>query len=59
MPVLSVHPSVSCAASSGYGRSGTSVNIVSSPQDIEMLRAIESFYRLKINELPPSLTQIC
>jgi hypothetical protein len=49
---------ISCAVSTGYGRAGSSVNIVSSSGDIDMLRNIESYYRLKINELPPNLSNI-
>ncbi|KAM0752843.1 hypothetical protein T439DRAFT_183927 [Meredithblackwellia eburnea MCA 4105] len=43
---------IACATTSGYGRSGTAINIVTPGADVDMLRSIETFYRCKINELP-------
>ncbi|GAA6062723.1 hypothetical protein JCM10212_005926 [Sporobolomyces blumeae] len=46
---------ISCAATSSFNSKAPSMilNIVT-PSDIEMLRGIESFYRCKIQELPPN-----
>ncbi|KAI5479895.1 eukaryotic translation initiation factor [Pseudohyphozyma bogoriensis] len=46
---------VSCATAAGMGRPGVVINFVTPGSDVERLRAIESFYRIKIQELPPSL----
>lgn len=55
---LTISLSVSCAAASGYGRAGVAINFVTPGQDVEILRAIEGYFRCKISELPPSLGAI-
>jgi superfamily II DNA/RNA helicase len=44
--------SSSSSFSSGHSRTGFVINIVACQSDIDMLRAIESFYRITVAELP-------
>ncbi|GAA5913299.1 hypothetical protein JCM5296_006967 [Sporobolomyces johnsonii] len=45
---------ISCASTSGYGKNSSMVLNIVTPNDVDMLRGIESFYRCKIQELPPN-----
>ncbi|GAA6001480.1 hypothetical protein JCM10207_006688 [Rhodosporidiobolus poonsookiae] len=42
---------ISCATTTGYNKGSQVINIVT-PNEVDMVRAIESFYRCKIQELP-------
>ncbi|GAA5973807.1 hypothetical protein JCM21900_001037 [Sporobolomyces salmonicolor] len=45
---------IACASTSGYGKNSSMVLNIVTPNDVDMLRGIESFYRCKIQELPPN-----
>ncbi|CEQ39566.1 SPOSA6832_01087, partial [Sporobolomyces salmonicolor] len=45
---------IACASTSGYGKNSSMVLNIVTPSDVDMLRGIESFYRCKIQELPPN-----
>ncbi|GAA5975479.1 hypothetical protein JCM11641_004280 [Rhodosporidiobolus odoratus] len=42
-----------CAPPQGYGKHSIVINIVT-PNEVDVIRGIESFYRCKIGELPPN-----
>lgn len=52
-------PRISCVAQGQNAGPKPSVIIsIVVPQEVDMIRSVESFFRIKINELPPNFAQV-